>query len=452
MTNGRACTAGRGERRPLLHYAKQACLLLVAPGAGIRRWLLLGAVGGVIFGLGIDYLIRYYTSLRPPNFLPWNLEGFLLAALAVAMTGFASWRLTERIGRGTAARLPDETLRESMVRLRQSERGPRMVAIGGGTGLSTLLRGMKDATGQITGILTVGDDGGSSGRLRVELGVLPPGDFRNCIVALADAEPLMKRLFQHRFAAGSGLEGHSFGNLFIVAMSEVTGSFMEAINESSRVLNVRGRLLPSTLENVTLVGKMADGTEIRGESAIPQASKRIDRLALSPERPAPYTPAVDAIRTAQMIVIGPGSLYTSILPNLLVPEIADAISASQAPVVYVCNVATQSGETDSFTVADHVGALLKHCPRLRVDYVLANNNMTPLQPEFPADLVRRGDFSFGNVHLVEQDLMSEEFRIHHDPWKLAQALTSLYHESVRRNGRRSAQNDQARRRVAAAAR
>jgi uncharacterized cofD-like protein len=429
-------TLARAERRSLLHYAKQTSLLVVAPGAGIRRWLLLGAIGGVVFGLGIDYLIRYYTSLRPPNLLPWSLEGFLLAAVAVAMGGFASWRLTERIGRGTAARLPDETLRESMVRLRQLERGPRVAAIGGGTGLSTLLRGMKDATGQITGILTVGDDGGSSGRLREELGVLPPGDFRNCIVALADAEPLMKRLFQHRFAAGSVLEGHSFGNLFIVAMSEVTGNFMEAINESSRVLNVRGRLLPSTLDNVTLVGKMADGTEVRGESAIPQARKRIERLALSPERPAPCTPAVDAIKAAQLIVIGPGSLYTSILPNLLVPEIADAISTSQAPVVYVCNVATQAGETDSFTVADHVRVLFKHCPRLRVDYVLANSNMTPLQPEFPANLVQLGDFSFDNVRLVEQDLMSQEFRIHHDTWKLAQALTSLYHESVRRKGRR----------------
>ncbi|MBI4219787.1 MAG: YvcK family protein [Chloroflexi bacterium] len=437
-----------GPARSLLHYGKQAFLLLVAPGAGIRRWLLLGAVGGVLFGLGIDYLIRYYTSLRPPDFLPWNLEGFLLAAIAVAMTGIASWRLTDRIGRGTAARLPDETLRESMVRLRQSGRGPRVVALGGGTGLSTLLRGMKDATGQITGVLTVGDDGGSSGRLRQELGVLPPGDFRNCIVALADAEPLMKRLFQHRFAAGSGLEGHSFGNLFIVAMSEVTGSFMEAINESSRVLNVRGRLLPSTLENVTLVARMADGAVVSGESAIPRANKLIERLTLSPVTPAAYLPSVEAIRSAQMIVIGPGSLYTSILPNLLVGDIARAITENPAPVVYVCNVATQAGETESFTVADHMRVILDHCPRLRIDYVLANSNMTPLQPEFPASLVSRGAFDFPGVELVELDLMDQEFRIHHDPRKLAAALTSLYHESVRRNGRRFVMNGRTRRQSA----
>lgn len=417
---------------------RQLFLLMVAPGAGIRRWLLLGAVGGVVLGLGIDYLIRSYTSIRPPNFLPWNLEGFVMVAIAVAMAGIASWRLTAQIGKGTAARLPEETLRQSMMRLRQYERGPRVVAVGGGTGLSSLLRGMKESTGQITGILTVADDGGSSGRLRDELGVLPPGDFRNCIVALADAEPLMKRLFQHRFAAGSGLEGHSFGNLFLVAMSEVTGSFMGAINESSRVLNVRGRLLPSTLENVTLVGRMVDGSEIRGESAIPKAHKQIAELVLSPERPAAYMPAVEAIRQAQLIVLGPGSLYTSILPNLLVKEISDAIGASGAPVVYVCNIATQAGETDAYTAADHLRALLKHCPDLPIRYVLANSNMTPLQPEFPASLVPRGEFNFEGVRLVELDLMNPEFRIHHDSSKLAAALMSLYHETVRKNGRRTA--------------
>jgi len=425
------------RRRPTrLEILKQLLLLMVAPGAGIRRWLLLGAAGGVIFGIGIEYLIRYYTTLRPPQILPWNLEGVVLIALAFIMTGIASWRLTERIGKGTASRLPDETLRESLMRLRRHERGPRVVAVGGGTGLSSLLRGMKESTGQITGILTVGDDGGSSGRLREELGVLPPGDFRNCIVALADAEPLMKRLFQHRFAAGSGLEGHSFGNLFLVAMSEVTGSFMGAVNESSRVLNVRGRLLPSTLESVTLVGRMVDGSEIRGESAIPRAHGQIARLVLSPERPAVYMPAVEAIRQAQLIVLGPGSLYTSILPNLLVKEISDAIATSGAPVVYVCNIATQAGETDSYTVADHLRALLKHCPDLPIRYVLANNNMTPLQPEFPAKLVTRGDFDFDGIRLVEHDLMNPEFRIHHDSSRLAAALMSLYHETVRKNGRR----------------
>ncbi|MBI4220457.1 MAG: YvcK family protein [Chloroflexi bacterium] len=449
MTNGRNRNSadpivGPNGARPKLadrfrdriDWATQVFLLMVAPGAGIRRWLLLGAVGGVIFSVGIAYVVRYYTTVYLPDILPWNLEAILLMVGALGLAGVASLRLTDRIGRGTAARLPDETLRQSMVRLRQYERGPRVVAIGGGTGLSSLLRGMKEATGQITGVLTVGDDGGSSGRLRQDFGVLPPGDFRNCIVALADAEPLMKRLFQHRFAAGTGLEGHSFGNLFIVAMSEVTGTFMDAINESSRVLNVRGQLVPSTLENVTLVGRMADGRVIEGESAIPKANGKVDLLSLSPEHPAPYMPAVEAIRNAQMIVIGPGSLYTSILPNLLVKEIAEAIASSSALVVYVCNVATQAGETDGFTVGDHMRALFRHCPDLRIDYVLANSNMTSLQPEFPAGLVTRGYFDFPGARLVEMDLMNSEFRIHHDPRKLAAALTALYHESSRRNGKR----------------
>jgi uncharacterized cofD-like protein len=299
-----------------------------------------------------------------------------------------------------------------------------------------MLRGIKDRTAHVTGIVTVGDDGGSSGRLREDFGVLPPGDFRNCIVALAEAEPLMKSLFQYRFEGGKGLDGHSFGNLFIVAMSAVTGSFEEALTESSRVLNVTGRIVPSTLQQVSLRARMADGSIVEGESNIPGAGKRIERVTLEPEEPAAYSAAVDAIHDARLIVFGPGSLYTSIVPSLLVPGISEALKASDAQTVYVCNVATQPGETDGYDVADHVRALREHCPDLRLDYVLANNNYSPLGPKFPiSSLVLLKDFDFPGTQLRLADLMNDEFRGHHDPEKLATALMELYHGVNGRNGR-----------------
>ena len=275
----------------------------------------------------------------------------------------------------------------------RSKRPPRIVAIGGGTGLSTLLRGLKAYTPYLTAIVTVADDGGSSGRLRRELGVLPPGDFRNCIAALADDEALITQLFQYRFGQGNGLDGHSFGNLFISAMAAVTGSFERAILEAGRVLAVKGRILPSTLEDVTLVADLREPTSadaslaglvrVQGESAIPRAGQRgqavrgqavIERIFLRPERVRAYPEAVRAILDADLIIAGPGSLYTSVLPNLLVQDIRRAVEVASAVKLYVCNVATQSGETDGFDVGQHVDALQRHVGSGMFSCVLANSN------------------------------------------------------------------------------
>ena len=313
---------------------------------------------------------------------------------------------------------------------RERDKGPRIAAIGGGTGLSTFLRGIKERTSNVTGVVTVSDDGGSSGRLRHELGILPPGDIRNCIVALAEAEPLMKELFEYRFTEGNGLAGHSFGNLFIAAMSGVTGNFEQAVSESSRVLKVTGRIVPSTLVDVRLTADMADGTVVLGETNIAASPKRIMDVQVSPANPKAFGAAMDAIRDAELTVIGPGSLYTSLIPNLLIPGIARALIESSEPVVYVCNIATQPGETDGYTLEDHLKAIERHLPGLAIDYVVANSSVRPLGPDFPAsELVEIGDIGSFPARLVTADLMNDGFRGHHDPPKLAAVLMDIYNET-----------------------
>ena len=263
----------------------------------------------------------------------------------------------------------------NLVAKRKLNNGPKIVAIGGGTGLSTMLKGIKKITNNITAVVTVGDDGGSSGRLREEMGVLPPGDIRNCIAALADDDDLVTKLFQYRFKKNvSELGGHSFGNLFITAMCEITGDMYKAVIESSKVLAIRGRVLPSTLDDMKLVAEMEDGTVIKGESVIPESGKKIKRLFTDPEHCLPLDDVLTAIREAELIIMGPGSLYTSVLPNLLIKEIAEEIEKSNAKKLYICNVMTQPGETDGFTVSDHVKTILRHVDNRKIiDTVLVNN-------------------------------------------------------------------------------
>jgi uncharacterized cofD-like protein len=332
---------------------------------------------------------------------------------------------------------PDFTLQRS--------HGPQVVAIGGGTGLSVLLRGLKHYSDNIVAIVTVADDGGSSGKLRRELGVLPPGDFRNCIAALADDEALITQLFQYRFRSGQSLEGHSFGNLFITAMAAVTGSFEKAIYESGRVLNIRGQILPSTLQDVTLFAEVSEGSQTRkvaGESAIPAAKLPIERVYLQPDNPRPFPPAIQAILKADLIVVGPGSLYTSLIPNLLVAQVASAIRASVAPKIYICNVATQPGETDGYSLDDHIQAIEAHAPITESEpdmayhnnfgpnlfnYVLANCNLSrpipaamnlcPILPTPPTD---------NSYQVIRADVVDEQYPWRHDPTKLAKQLISWY--------------------------
>jgi uncharacterized cofD-like protein len=313
---------------------------------------------------------------------------------------------------------------------RYRRRGPKIVAIGGGTGLSTLLRGIKEYTDNLTAIVTVADDGGSSGRLRQELGILPPGDFRQCLVALADVEPLMTRLFQYRFTEGDSLEGHSFGNLFIAAMTGITGNFERGLRESSRVLAIRGQIVPSTLQNVTLCAEYEDGTTTPGESQIPKSHKRIDRIYLSPATPAAYPEAIRAITDADLIIIGPGSVFTSVLPNLLVDGIAAAIRTSDAVKVYVCNVATEYGETDDYVVDDHVAAFERHVGSGVFQYVLVNSNLdVSLSGTASTRLVQASETLAQNGYtLVMADVIDTNEPRRHDPKKLAKSLLRLYYD------------------------
>jgi uncharacterized cofD-like protein len=327
-------------------------------------------------------------------------------------------------------------------RRERDDPAPKTVAIGGGTGLSTLLRGLKAHTPYIAAIVTVADDGGSSGRLRRELGVLPPGDFRNCIAALADDEALITQLFQYRFGQGNGLDGHSFGNLFISALVAVTGSFEQAVVEAGRVLAVRGRILPSTLEDVTLVADLREPktrakapsglTRVHGESAIPKAGQPIERIFLRPDGARAYPEAVRAILDADLIVAGPGSLFTSVLPNLLVEDIRRAVSASSGLKLYVCNVCTQPGETDGFDVGQHIAALERHAGRGLFPVVLANNNMLANQEQPGLEMVALRYPPHATYKMIEADLVDSVTPWRHDSSKLAEQIM-LFYESCRKD-------------------
>jgi uncharacterized cofD-like protein len=307
-------------------------------------------------------------------------------------------------------------------------RGPKIVAIGGGTGLSTFLRGLKEYTNNITAIVTVADDGGSSGRLRKELGVLPPGDFRQCIAALAEDEALMTALFQYRFSEGDSLKGHAFGNLFIVALAQVTGNFERALLEAGRVLSIRGRILPSTLAHVTLCADVrGEGMLHRavGEHNIPESGLPIERVFLEPNNPPAYPEAVRAILNADLIVAGPGSLYTSVMPNLLVTDIAHAVRHSRAPALYIANVATQLGETEGYTIHAHLAAIERHSGMKLFDYMLVNDN---LQPRLPAQLtiqMLQPDGEGNGYEVVRADVVDEQKPWRHDAKKLAQAVMNF---------------------------
>jgi uncharacterized cofD-like protein len=312
-------------------------------------------------------------------------------------------------------------------------RAPKVVAIGGGTGLSTLLRGLKAHTPSITAIVTVADDGGSSGRLRRELGVPPPGDIRNCIAALADDEALITHLFQYRFGQAQGLDGHSLGNLFITALVAVTGSFEKAIEEAGRVLAVQGRILPSTLEDVTLGADLSNGVpegliRIRGESAIPKAGQPIERVFLTPEQVHAYPEAVRAILDADLVIAGPGSLFTSVLPNLLVPDIRRAVGASSALKIYVCNVATQPGETDGFDVNQHLDALQRHAGRGLFPFVLVNDRLLPDPEQLQWEPVALSYSDDGSYRVITADIVDPTAPWRHESTKLAIEIMSLYHD------------------------
>ncbi|QEQ00531.1 YvcK family protein [Thermosynechococcus sp. QKsg1] len=418
------------------------------PGLLVKRWLLISAVGVLLASLGfaisinltpifyfLQFLEQFVQSIA--RFVPSYISGPLLLLGGLALI---AWGYARTLGSITEVLLPedDKALVERLLTHRRLGRGPKIVAIGGGTGLSTLLRGLKLYSSNITAIVTMADDGGSSGRLRREIGVLPPGDIRNCLAALADEEKIVTELFQYRFEAGDGLAGHSFGNLFLTAMTNITGDLERAIATSSAVLAIRGQVLPATLTDMTLWARLADGRLIHGESNITAARGKIVEIGCSPPAPKALPRAIQALHEADYIILGPGSLYTSIIPNLLVPEIAQALAERQCPCVYVCNIMTQPGETDGYAVSDHVRALDAVTGDRLFDAVLVQKYPPSAahleryaQQGSTAVAIDREALTRQNCRLILADVMDESTpTVRHDSQKLA-AILMRWYERVR---------------------
>lgn len=419
------------------------------PGLQVKRWFAMIFVGSLLILLGT----MIFFNMRPVYFTmefiryiaakaPSGIVGIAVVALG-ALVFFKGWQKTNLSILDLNNERDEGNILEALYRRRKLNRGPKIVAVGGGTGLSMLLKGIKRITNNITAIVTVGDDGGSSGRLREEMGVLPPGDIRNCIAALADDEDLVTKLFQYRFKMGEGLEGHSFGNLFLTALCAITGDMVRAVKESSNVLSIRGRVLPSTLDDMKLVAELEDGRIIRGESNIPEAKGKIKRLFTDPENCKPLEDVIAAIKDADLIILGPGSLYTSVIPNLLIKEISKEIANSTAKKIYVCNIMTQPGETGDYAVSDHVNAIINHAENRKImDAVLINNNLPDnlaekyrLANSFPvkldADNVKKTGVKIVSKKLIEE---SKEGLVRHSSNRVARAIYHWYRKSEREKG------------------
>ena len=418
------------------------------PGLGVKRWLLLIFLGLLLLALAGAHVIRQVTKDLEPGgaaqaavdlvtlqFLPFALRGLIVGGVGTALVVIGAWRLAKALT--GPLRLDEETpLADVIYQKRFLARGPRIVAIGGGTGLSTLLRGLKHHSSNITAIVTVADDGGSSGALREELGIPPVGDIRNCIAALADAEPLMSELLGYRFPGGhrieggpveteaGGLGGHPVGNLLLAAMTALEGGdFEEGVRRMNRVLAVRGQVVPASATPINLVARTRDGATITGQSTI-MRTPGIERVWIQPADVRASDDAVAAIAEAEIVVLGPGSLYTSVLPVLLIPAIRAAIARASGVRVYVCNVATQVGETEGYDLADHVDALLAHTQPDLVDLVLANDRFKGDEAPWPADAVlpRWPPAADPAPHLATDAIASLDAPHHHDPERLATAI------------------------------
>jgi len=398
------------------------------PGIGIKRWIGLSA-------FGVALLIFAAGHLKGEDFLGIQILDAIILFSGIIILILGVKRMMRSLIVGFMPTSGTE-LFDIMYQNRQLSRGPRIVVIGGGTGLSVLLTGLKQFTSNISAIVTVADDGGSSGRLRQEFDMLPPGDIRNCLVALADAPTLMRDLFQFRFDTNSQLSGHNFGNLFITVMTQLTGDFEKAIKETSKVLALRGQVIPSTLNKVVLAAEHKDGSTTVGENNIPKSQRSINRVYLNPAQSKATPDAIKVIKEAQLVILGPGSLYTSIIPNLLINEITQSLVESQAIKVCVCNAMTQPGETDGFSASDHVKALVNHSHPRVLDYCVVNTGEVPqsilkryaLQGSFPVVNDRKKIENMG-YRVVEEDFgIIDADVIRHDPLKLAKIILGLLEE------------------------
>jgi len=430
-----------------LRIPKDAGWLL--PGLEVKRWFLLLITGVLIAVVGLCFLDNlrpiitlFSLSMKITRVLPCEIIGWFMLVFG-ALCFFIGWLKTNYSILDVNNERNRHAVLEDLYRRRKLNRGPKIVAIGGGTGLSTMLKGIKKITNNITAVVTVGDDGGSSGKLREELGVLPPGDIRSCIAALADDEDLVAKLFQFRFKDCAGLSGHSFGNLFLTAMCSITGDMVRAVKESSKVLSIRGRVLPSTLDDMRLVAEMDDGTIIKGESNIPESGKKIKRLFCEPDDCKALEDVIWAINDADLIILGPGSLYTSVVPNLLIKDIAKAVNNAKAKKIYVCNIMTQPGETDGFTVSDHIKTLIKHAKYENImDAVLVNNDLPSelLAPYKDAGsepvIVDREEINKLGIEIVQKNLIEDKRYedghssfVRHSPGRLARIIYYWYRKT-----------------------
>lgn len=415
------------------------------PGLHIKRWLFLFGLGMMCSSFGIILTFNYqwlgeleewafrllYEMTGHYNYTILASLGVLVILLGLVVMAWATQRLI-RTMIGVVMPGESENLSDLIFSNLQLSKGPKVVVIGGGTGLSVMLRGLKAKTYNLTAVVTVADDGGSTGRIRQDLDIIAPGDLRNCLVALADKEGLMEKLFAHRFGGSGNLTGHSFGNLFIAALIEVLGDVEEAMDATSKVLRVRGKVIPSSAEKIRLNAEMTDGRIVEGESQIPLAHGKIKRVFTTPEHPKAIQSAVRAIQEADAIVLGPGSLYTSIMPNLCVPDIVQAVRTSKAPKIYICNVMTQPGETDDYTVSDHVKAINRQAGGRVIDFVIANNG--DVDPDVLQRYVATGSHSViidkkevsqAGATLILSDLINKENSATHDTKKLANVLFDL---------------------------
>lgn len=416
------------------------------PGLNVKRWLFLIFLGSALMVLGCLIICDIRPIYQIMEFIrkaALILPTEIIAVFTIfigAIVFFSGWKRTT-LSIMDLDSSKSNNLLEKLYRRSKLNKGAKVVAIGGGTGLSMLLRGIKKYTNNITAVVTVGDDGGSSGRLREDMGILPPGDIRNCIAALADDDDLITELFQYRFKNGEGLEGHSFGNLFLTALCAITGNMVKAVKESSNVLNIRGVVLPATLDDMKLAAEFEDGTIVKGESNIPEAHKQIKRLFTSPALCQALPEVLSAIANADLIILGPGSLYTSVIPNLLVSGIVEAIEASDAKKIYVCNIMTQPGETDNYSVASHVNALITHAKGKKIiDAVLVNNS---LPDNISAGYAKTGSIPVRldmenvaplGIEIVSQKLIEENRQglVRHSSNRVARAVYYWYKKTLKK--------------------
>lgn len=418
------------------------------PGMKIKRWILLSWLGLTLFSLGfilfvnlktpldIEYeilgFIRENTGISIPSF--WFENFLIVMGIILLIVGIHKWfrSIYEAVVPYNKKSLVDMVYDRRLL-----GQGFKIVAVGGGTGLSSLLRGLKKHTSNITAVVTVADDGGSSGRLREEIGILPPGDIRSCLVALADEENLMSSLFQYRFSDGESLEGHSFGNLFLAAMTEIAGDFDKAVKQSGKILAIKGKVLPATLCPVTLKAVMEDGEIVEGESHISHDERKIEKVFAKPDICQPSAGVLEALSEADLIILGPGSLYTSVIPNLLVKGIVKAINKSRAISLYVCNVMTQPGETDGFTASQHLETLRKHAPGIKIDYCLVNDEI-PSPTILKKYKLEGADPVKADVIKIEEmgsrpitaSLISESNMVRHDSDKLADRIMRIFEDAA----------------------